>query len=571
MDNSYEFYTEKEIEMIDNVKKISGDIMDDDEIYEIMVKHNFIESKVKNEILDIIDKFRKKGEEYEWNIVQNGKEKAEIKKQPNKYTLVKQEKEKYPSYKGSYQDKENNNYYNNNYRKEKRQNWNYYYDKEAKTTNNYKRYYNNDFDIFYQEGIKDEDFNMEENKYIDDKTYAPVDNNQNKKYIKKQGNFEVKEGVKTTTVRRILNDESVEVRIDKKTTTEKTKQPSGLKEEENQIEFLNKDIKEDNSKNDNKSKEKESLPQANSKEKCKVKDKPIINQSLNNQNLEEISNQSRLKDKLITNENRNDAFNGEQDNDSNTQFKIIDNMVMSSLNIDNEIKNTSKIETKVAYQANNNSKEKKFIIPNTNNNNINLIVNKNAMVTNNQSGFENLQKEHQNNSQTEFKGKPKPIVINEFDNIFPPWKSTFHGLKISTAEQLTYIGKGNIVLEWLQSNVQYLQFYKFFLNMQQDQLNYAYNHMNMMSQQDMNNPNIMNNNLNPNPNIITSNNEQGININNMVNMNNNNLNNMQSQGINQMYMNQLGFQQTNQGFMGGNQMNNSYNKNNIPKSNTMFK
>lgn len=581
MNDSYEFYTEKEIEMIDNMKKISGDTMDDEEIYDIIVKHNFIESKVKNEVLDIIDKLRKKGDEYEWNVVQKGKEKAELKKQPNNYTITKIEKN--ANFKGNFREKEEK--FNNYTRKEPRQNRKYY-EKNPKTTKNYRRFKNEDF--YYQEKVgKEEEFYKENynniDNYIEDKLFtpAPVDdeNKPNREY-KKQEIFETKDGVKTT-VRSLLNDESVEVRIDKKAVSKKPKQEqqSG-KDETNEF----REPQDNTNTNEVISKKDTSKRKEKEKEAPKTKADEIDNnnkQSLNKQNIDKalestsksnlinVSSTGKFNDAIVDNSNS-------QDNDNNIQDENLENMVMSTLNIENEIKNASIIESKVTYHANNNSKQSPLIIPQTNNNNINFTVNSN--IPSKQMVFGNLQTETQYNSHTEFKGKSKPLVINQFENLYPPWKSSFHSLKPSSIDQITYPGKGNIVIEWLQSNFNYFYLYKFFLSMQQDQMNHYYNHM-MNTPQDINNPSSINpmSNVNQNTNMNISmplNNDQGVNMSNMVNMTSNNnmsnnMSNSQNQGINQMYnmSQQLGYQ-SNQGFMRGNQMNtNNNNKKNIPKTN----
>ena len=76
MDESFEYYTKDEIDLIDRCKKITGQNLEDEEIYEIILKHKFNEPQIIDEIVGIADKLRKKGEDYEWNIVQKIKEKV---------------------------------------------------------------------------------------------------------------------------------------------------------------------------------------------------------------------------------------------------------------------------------------------------------------------------------------------------------------------------------------------------------------------------------------------------------------------------------------------------------------
>ena len=73
LDESVEEYTQKELEYLDRYKEITGDAMDDEEIYDIIIKHNFDNSKIRKEIDELMKLVLKKGEEYGWTKIENGK------------------------------------------------------------------------------------------------------------------------------------------------------------------------------------------------------------------------------------------------------------------------------------------------------------------------------------------------------------------------------------------------------------------------------------------------------------------------------------------------------------------
>ncbi len=73
LDDSVEEYTEKEIEYLDRYKAMTGDLMDDDEIYEIITNYNFDDTRIKREIKELMNIIQKKGVEYSWNKIENGK------------------------------------------------------------------------------------------------------------------------------------------------------------------------------------------------------------------------------------------------------------------------------------------------------------------------------------------------------------------------------------------------------------------------------------------------------------------------------------------------------------------
>ena len=78
----YEEYTEKEIEYIDKYKKISGDTMEvrislkqDEEIYDLIIKYNYDDKKIRDSILDHLEFIKKRGDDYNWTLVEKGKSK----------------------------------------------------------------------------------------------------------------------------------------------------------------------------------------------------------------------------------------------------------------------------------------------------------------------------------------------------------------------------------------------------------------------------------------------------------------------------------------------------------------
>ena len=73
LDESVEEYTEKELEYLDKYKSLSEFMMEDEEIYDIIVRHNFNDRKIKEEIDEILKLMKKKGDEYGWTKIEKGK------------------------------------------------------------------------------------------------------------------------------------------------------------------------------------------------------------------------------------------------------------------------------------------------------------------------------------------------------------------------------------------------------------------------------------------------------------------------------------------------------------------
>ena len=53
--------------------------MSDEEIYEIVIKHNFNDERIEREIKDFTKIIKHKGDDYGWNIVDKGNSKSFLK------------------------------------------------------------------------------------------------------------------------------------------------------------------------------------------------------------------------------------------------------------------------------------------------------------------------------------------------------------------------------------------------------------------------------------------------------------------------------------------------------------
>ena len=78
----FEEYTEKEIEYIDKYKAISGNIMEvynlliqDEELYDLIIKYNFDDNRIIQEVQNHVQLLKKKGDDYTWGVVSKGKSK----------------------------------------------------------------------------------------------------------------------------------------------------------------------------------------------------------------------------------------------------------------------------------------------------------------------------------------------------------------------------------------------------------------------------------------------------------------------------------------------------------------
>ena len=75
LDDSYEEYTDQEIKYIDKYKMITGESMSDEDLYEIIIKHNFDDYFIKKEVDEQMKLLEKRGDEYAWAKIENGKSK----------------------------------------------------------------------------------------------------------------------------------------------------------------------------------------------------------------------------------------------------------------------------------------------------------------------------------------------------------------------------------------------------------------------------------------------------------------------------------------------------------------
>lgn len=75
LEESYEEYTQREIEHIDKYKLLTGDSMSDEDIYEIIMRHNYDDSLIREEISEFKKLLKFKGEDYGWTKIEKGKSK----------------------------------------------------------------------------------------------------------------------------------------------------------------------------------------------------------------------------------------------------------------------------------------------------------------------------------------------------------------------------------------------------------------------------------------------------------------------------------------------------------------
>jgi hypothetical protein len=73
LDDSVEEYTQKEIEYLDRYHGYANGMLDDEELYEIIIKHEFDPHKIMRDIDEYMKLVTKKGEEYGWQQVVKGK------------------------------------------------------------------------------------------------------------------------------------------------------------------------------------------------------------------------------------------------------------------------------------------------------------------------------------------------------------------------------------------------------------------------------------------------------------------------------------------------------------------
>lgn len=74
-EESFEEYTEKELNYIDKYKLKSLNRMTDEEIYDIIIKYDFNDEKIEREINEFTKLINFKGDDYGWNIIDKGNSK----------------------------------------------------------------------------------------------------------------------------------------------------------------------------------------------------------------------------------------------------------------------------------------------------------------------------------------------------------------------------------------------------------------------------------------------------------------------------------------------------------------
>lgn len=168
-EKSAEFYTPREVEYLDKYGAVSDNQLDDEELYQIITKHNFNDEKILNEVKSTIKRIEARGEEYQWGNVQNGKKKIhkeEVKPEPKVTKVNKQQKGRKPErdVQSKALQEENQIYYDYN------QGYGNY-----KNYNKEEQYYNN----YYGNSYNNEGYNQ--NQY---QNYNYKNNNQGKKYQK---------------------------------------------------------------------------------------------------------------------------------------------------------------------------------------------------------------------------------------------------------------------------------------------------------------------------------------------------------------------------------------------------
>ena len=67
-EEEFDYYTKEEIDLLDKLHEFSGYKFDDDEVYEVMLKFNFDEELIKNELIEML-KILSKGEEFNWTEI----------------------------------------------------------------------------------------------------------------------------------------------------------------------------------------------------------------------------------------------------------------------------------------------------------------------------------------------------------------------------------------------------------------------------------------------------------------------------------------------------------------------
>jgi hypothetical protein len=213
-DESFEYYTQKEMDMIDNCKRICGDMLDDEEIYDLMVKLDMNETRIKNEISETVNKLKKKGDDYNWTEVNKKKE--------NKNQVQKE-----------YNDRKDGTK-TNNYDNYENRNVNYKYN------NNYSYKYDDNYNNYNQESTVEENSAPVENTRGGYNKYRGGSSNYRGQSTNYRGNYRGRGGrtYDGDWKRNTNNDENKDL--------ENTDNQNNIESKENQAETEEGEIKENN-------------------------------------------------------------------------------------------------------------------------------------------------------------------------------------------------------------------------------------------------------------------------------------------------------------------------------------
>jgi endonuclease IV len=72
-EENLEEFTEMELEYLDRYTNITEGSLNDDELYEIFLKYNFDDHKINKEITEYMKLVKKRGDDYIWTKIENGK------------------------------------------------------------------------------------------------------------------------------------------------------------------------------------------------------------------------------------------------------------------------------------------------------------------------------------------------------------------------------------------------------------------------------------------------------------------------------------------------------------------
>lgn len=171
-DFEVEFYTQEELNVLDRMKYLSNNNLDDDEIYEIYIQNGRNETLTKHEVEKIVEKMKQ--QDYQWNVVANTKDGKQLKQQEERHKLKKENQEKVTQNKKprKFRDNKDKENYKSNYTNSKNyfnnQMENNYYQYSSSKYNQNKPYYNNYSNNNYYSNNK----GYNQNNYYNDYAYS---------------------------------------------------------------------------------------------------------------------------------------------------------------------------------------------------------------------------------------------------------------------------------------------------------------------------------------------------------------------------------------------------------------